>query len=139
MSNTWNYFDPIKDPLIKGLEPELVSMLDMARGKSGIPFVISSGLRTLGKNESLAGSAKASAHLPDANGLSQAVDLVCEDDHTLWTMLFGLYQAGFRRMGLYFAICSDNPKRLVPRHIHVDISVDAQHPLEVAWCQLEQN
>ncbi len=139
MTGNWAYFNEKDDPLITGLEPELISMLDVARGKSGIPFTISSGLRSPEKNASLAGSAQLSAHLPDANGLSLAVDLVCEDDHALWSMYFGLVQAGFRRIGLYFAICSDNPKRLVPRHIHVDISVDAQHPLEVTWCQLEQN
>lgn len=139
MSGPWHYFNEKDDPLIVGLEPELVSKLDMARGKAGIPFVLSSGLRTSDQNASLSGSAHDSAHLPDANGLSQAVDLVCEDDHALWTMLFGLYMAGFRRMGVYVTKCVDNPNRLIPRHIHADLADDPLHPLEVIWVNIEQN
>lgn len=138
MSN-WHYFTEKDDPLIIGLQPELVSMLDVARGKSGIPFVISCGLRTPEKNASLKGAVSDSAHLPDENGLSRAVDLVCEDAHQLWSILFGLYMAGFRRIGIYYTVCQDNPNKLIPRHIHVDIATDMNHPLEVLWSSREQN
>lgn len=139
MSGPWKHFSPELDPLIKGLEPDLIAMLDVARDRSGIPFLISSGLRTPSENERLSGAASRSAHLPDINGLSMAVDLVCDDDHSLWSMLFGLYVAGFRRMGIYFTVCKDNLKKLNPRHIHVDIASDPAHPLEVIWCQMEEN
>lgn len=139
MPNTWHYFDAVRDPLIVGLEPELISMLDMARGKSGLPFVISSGLRTPEQNAHCKGSALHSEHLPDENGLSKAVDLVCGDDHLFWSMLFGLYMAGFRRFGFYYTLCQDNIKKLNIRHIHADIATDIDHPIEVIWSQMEQN
>lgn len=128
----WKYFDEKCDPLIVGLNPELMAMLDKARERSGVPFIITSGKRSPDENASLSGSAKDSAHL---SGL--AVDLSCPTDGRLFAMLLGLIMAGFRRFGVYVAQCSDNPSKFIPRHIHVDI--DTTKPLDTVWIQLERN
>ncbi len=132
MKRAWTYFNEKEDPLIVGLDTELMAKLDAARGKSGVPFVITSGTRTPEHNAQLIGSVCGSAHL---TGL--AVDLACQDDHMLFSMISGLVQAGFRRYGIYVAQCSDNPTKLVPRHIHADI--DPDKPLDDTWVMIERN
>lgn len=101
------------DEEIKGLDMELVAKLDMARGRAGIPFVITSGRRTEAENSATDG-AKNSAHL---RGL--AVDLKCEDSHSRCLIVMALIQAGFRRLGIYDA------------HIHCDL--DSTLPQPVMW------
>lgn len=107
----WHYF---QDSEVQGLDTELVAMLDMARGKANVPFVITCGLRTLAQNAALAESVSDSAHLS-----GHAVDLACGDDPTRYAMLVGLLGAGFNRIGIYSA------------HIHVDN--DTTKPPNVCW------
>jgi hypothetical protein len=97
----------------KGIEPDLMAMLDLARGKAGIPFTITCGLRDAQKNAEV-GGVPDSAHLPDANCLSQAVDILCIDSIQRWKMVFSLKEAGFTRIIIEMA------------HIHVDI--DGEKP-----------
>lgn len=123
----YHYFT---DAEVSGLDKELCAKLDLARDKAGVPFVITSGLRTADQNSALSGSVSDSAHL---KGL--AVDLeVSGDDHVLNRMMYGLYQAGFCRIGLYFVI---EGSKLIPHHLHVDL--DASKPQEVTWSLLEMN
>jgi zinc D-Ala-D-Ala carboxypeptidase len=115
------------DEELKGLDKELCAMLDQARDKAGVPFVITSGLRTASANDALAGSVSDSAHL---SGL--AVDLAVNgDDHTLNRMMYGLTVAGFDRIGLYFRI---QGSKLIPAHVHVDIS--RVLPPQVTWSNI---
>jgi len=109
--NNWTYF---KQEEVQGLDLELVAMLDRARGLAGVPFVITSGLRTQDQNESLANSVKDSSHLT-GNG----VDLACEDSTTRFKMLRGIILAGFKRIGVY------------AKHLHCDNA--ASLPQEVCW------
>jgi uncharacterized protein YcbK (DUF882 family) len=102
----WKFFT---DEEGKNIEPELMSKMDTARTIAGIPFVITCGLRTPDENQA-AGGVSDSAHLPDANGLSQAVDISCIDSSDRWKMVFSLKDAGIRRIVI---------EQL---HIHVDIS-----------------
>lgn len=127
MNGNFRYF---KDSEIVGLDKELVAMLDLARDKAGVPFVITSGLRTADQNSALHGAVSDSAHLTGF-----AVDMSTNgDDHQLNRMLYGLSVAGFDRIGLYFSL---EGTKLVPRHIHVDI--DKSKPPEVTWALLEAN
>lgn len=130
MSN-YHYFND--DEVAKWqLDPELWAMLDMARDKAGVPFVITSGRRSADDNSVLKGAVSDSAHL---TGL--AVDLWVEDDHAYECILKGLYAAGFRRFGHYFETDSQDPNHYIPRHIHVDI--DPTKPQDCAWAKREQN
>lgn len=133
----YKYFDPERDPLIIGVAQETMSRLDVARGHAGVPFVLTSGLRSIGHNAGLKGAVSDSSHLADASGFAHGVDLAVFDDGALFCMLLGLIKAGFRRIGIYVTRCSDNPSRLVPRHIHVDD--DDSKPLDVVWVHMEEN
>lgn len=100
---------------VKGLNPNLIRMLDRARGLAKVPFIITSGVRTREENE-LAGGAPNSAHL---RGL--AVDLRCHNSWTRFRMVPALYMAGFRRMVLY---AGDG-------HIHVDADAELEQDVMV--------
>lgn len=130
MSN-YSYFND-KEIAMWQLVPELWAMLDMARGKAGVPFVISSGRRSADGNSVLAGAVADSSHL---SGLG--VDLFVQDDNAYCLMLKGLYAAGFRRFGHYFNLDAGDPNHFIPRHIHVDI--DQSKPQDCAWVKREQN
>jgi uncharacterized protein YcbK (DUF882 family) len=121
---TWNYFKPEE---VQGLDPELVSKLDTARHAAGIPFSISSGLRSSSGNSILKGAVPDSAHLT-----GKAVDLRVGNNHDFFLMMKSLMDAGFNRIGVYLNTdCCD------VIHLHVDI--DADKPQETIWPKKEQN
>lgn len=97
-----------------GLQDSTCQKLSIARGISGVPFVIICGLRTVAQNAALTESVQDSAHLT-GNG----VDLACNDSQTRYAMLKGLLGAGFNRIGVYSA------------HIHADDSPTL--PPNVCW------
>lgn len=107
----YQYF---QDSEVVGLDDGLCQMLSIARGKAGVPFFITCGLRTPEQNAALAESVSDSAHLT-----GHAVDLACSDDPTRFAMLSGLLAAGFTRIGIYSA------------HIHADN--DSTKPPNVIW------
>lgn len=111
MSNPLTYFKPEE---VKGLDQELCAMLDRARGYAGVPFTITSGLRTQEHNDSLAESVKDSSHLT-GNG----VDLLCADSLSRYAMLKALLLVGFTRIGIY------------KNHLHCDNSLTL--PQRVIW------
>lgn len=100
----------------EGLDGELIAKLDWARGRAGVPFVITSGKRSPEENERVMG-VDASAHI---KGL--AVDLRCSDSESRYKMVNALLLAGFKRLGIY------------DKHVHADI--DASLPQEVIWVGL---
>lgn len=124
MSN-WHYFSD-EEVAKWQLDPELWAMLDLARDKAGVPFIITSGKRTAEQEIALKGGVRDSAHI---KGLG--VDIATGDDHRLCLILAGLFIAGFRRIGIY------HDAQMVPHHIHADIDPDL--PQEVVWLKLEQN
>ena len=97
----------------KGLDPELMSKLDTARAVAGVPFKITSGLRTCDANTAAMG-VEGSAHLS-----GKAVDLALDDGSSRFAIVKGLLAAGFVRIGVY------------DRHCHVD--VDITKPQSVMW------
>lgn len=106
-----------KESEIIGLDRHLVEMLDNAREYAGIPFIITSGLRTPEHSESVGGS-KSDAH---TRGL--AVDLRCADSVSRFLIVGSLLQAGFVRIGVK------------SNHVHADID----HTLDqkVFWIEKE--
>ena len=107
MSN-WNFFT---DADGAGMDKELMAMLDMARGKAGVPFQITCGLRTPEQNSALPEAVQDSAHLT-GNG----VDLACSDSPTRFKMVKALLDSGFNRIGIYSAhIHADNSPTLPPQ------------------------
>jgi uncharacterized protein YcbK (DUF882 family) len=101
------------DEEVEGLDPQLVSRLEHARGFSKTPFIITSGYRTPIQNQS-AGGVMHSSH---TKGL--AVDLSCRMSHARYRMVSGLILAGFNRIGLY------------TNHMHADM--DESLPQDVLW------
>jgi uncharacterized protein YcbK (DUF882 family) len=104
---TYQYFT---DEEVQGLNDFLCQMLSIARGKAGVPFIITSGLRTEAQNAGLPEAVHDSAHLT-----GNAVDLACADSETRYAMLKGLLQAGFNRIGIYAShLHADNSPTLPP-------------------------
>jgi hypothetical protein len=92
------------DEEVAGLVDELVSRLDVARGLAGVPFIITSGLRTPGHNHDVDG-------VPDgSHETGEGVDVACSSSGVRHKMLPALYIAGFKRIGIY------------DRHLHVDVA-----------------
>lgn len=110
------------DEEAKGLAPELMSKLDTARAVAGVPFIISSGLRTCAANAAAMG-AEHSSHI---QGL--AVDLGLghlpeggERDAARYKMVGALLSAGFLRLGVYNL------------HIHADVGHQPDYVQGVIW------
>jgi len=106
----YKYFSPKE---IVGLKPELVTALDIARGKAGIPFVITSGFRSKAHNKEV-GGVENSSH---TTGL--AVDISAKTDSNKFAILKALLDVGFNRIGLY------------KTHIHADM--DSTKSQNVLW------
>lgn len=105
------YFAPNE---VKGLDPTLCQMLDDARGRAGVSFIITSGLRSATGNALLPNAVQDSAHLT-----GNAVDLYCSDSLERFLMIKSLLAVGFNRLGVY------------ARHLHVDNSPTL--PPNVFW------
>ena len=101
------------DDEAKGLNPELMSKLDSARGVAGVPFRITSGLRTCAANDAAMG-VEGSAHLK-----GMAVDLGVDSGSDRFAIVKSLLAAGFVRIGCY------------DKHVHVDL--DPDKPQNVIW------
>jgi len=97
------------------VEPDemLVSMLDQARGLAGVPFELTSGIRSPNRNREV-GGVEDSAH---TKGL--AVDILAEDSRTRFLIVDALLSVGFNRVGVG------------PDFVHVDI--DESKPRDVCW------
>lgn len=100
--------------IVSELNPELMKVLDMARGFAGVPFQITSGYRTPQENTAVGGVAK-STHM-DRN----AVDIHCTDQ-TRYQIITGALKAGFTRIGIY------------KDHLHLDIGKAPDYVQNVCW------
>lgn len=121
MPHEWKYFKPEE---VEGLDDEFVAKLDQARHIAGIPFVITSGLRTPEKNQSIIGAVPNSAHL---KGL--AVDLRVENGHEVFLIAKAAEKVGITRVGIYV------DEKNQPVHVHLDL--DPDKPNEVTFVKRE--
>lgn len=97
------------------LKPEMWAKLDKARELAGVPFVITSGLRTVGENSAIDGAAQNSSHLR-----GYGCDLRVKNSSERFKILKALLDVGFTRL-------SDR----YDTHIHADC--DPELPQNVAW------
>jgi len=95
------------------MDLDFLMMLDDARHKAGIPFVITSGVRCSSHNRA-SGGKKTSSHL---HGF--AADIACNDNRSRGYMIGALYEAGFNRIGIH------------PDFLHVDD--DPAKDADVVW------
>lgn len=119
VNSRWTYFTETE---VQGLDSELVAMLDKARHIAGVPFVLTSTVRTCAANQAALG-AEHSTHL---KGLAVDIGLGHlqageEQDGARFRILDGLYTVGFKRLGLYKA------------HIHCDLGKAPDYTEQVAW------
>lgn len=89
------------DPCVE-LDPGLVGILDDAREAAGVPFVITSGLRTTAKNREIGGAPNS----PHLTGF--AADIACSNPEIRYRMVVAMLAAGVETIGIY------------PHHLHVD-------------------
>jgi len=108
-----------------GVDPFLINMADVARGKTGIPFIPISGVRSVEYNEHI-GGVHDSAHL---NG--HAADWYCSNSRTAFHIVKSLLDVGINRIGLN---CSMVNGKLEIRGIHSDI--DQRKTQDVLWAKL---
>jgi zinc D-Ala-D-Ala carboxypeptidase len=100
-NQTYKYFKPeefaksIPSCRIDDLHHQLLKMLDEARKKAFIPFIINSAYRTR-EYEISKGRTGYSSH---CKGL--AVDIKCNDSIDRFLMIKALIDTGFRRIGIY--------------------------------------
>lgn len=89
------------------MDLDFLMMLDDARHKAGIAFVITSGVRCSSHNRA-SGGKKDSAHL---HGF--AADIACSDSRSRGYMIGALYEAGFNRIGIHskFLHVDDDPAK----------------------------
>jgi uncharacterized protein YcbK (DUF882 family) len=102
------------------MDKTFLNLLDRARDAAGIPFVITSGFRTLEHQNELKKQgypvSKSSSHL---KGL--AADILCTDSASRLIIIESLLYVGFRRIGI-----SGKGK-----FIHVDLDKDKKQ--DVIW------
>lgn len=92
------------------MDEKLLNMLDAARKKAGIPFVITSGYRCPARNKQV-GGVENSAH---TRGM--AADISCTDSKQRYTILNALLAVGFQRV------------ELGDTWLHVDVDMTKPHP-----------
>ena len=105
-----NYFTAAE---VEGLDPRFVRKLNRARGKAGVPFVITSGRRSKKRNARI-GGAKRSSHLT-----GHGVDLRARSGRVRFLIVQALLAVGFKRVGIYNG------------HVHVDD--DPRLPEPTLW------
>ena len=91
--------------------PVLVAKLDKAREAAGVPFVITSGIRSPERNAEVKGSVN-SAHLT-----GHAVDVWAKDSHTRFLIVTAAINAGIQRIGCgrNFVHLDTDPSKPSPR------------------------
>lgn len=123
--SNWNYFT---EQEVRNLDREFVALLDMARHRAKVPFVITSGYRTREHNFAV-GGVDGSSHVTFP---CVACDLMCRTSQDLWHILDGLFSVGLKRIGIYFTEVNGVP---VITHVHVD--ADLTKPQEVVFLKWE--
>lgn len=94
---------------IRDMQPEFLRMLDNARREAGVPFVITSALRSV-ENELSKGRSGKSAHTR-----GKAVDVACNSSWIRYKIVTGALKAGFQRIGIHGCyVHLDNDDEVLP-------------------------
>jgi len=93
------------------LDPKLRAILDASRDKAGVPFVLTSGFRTVAENKAVGGVANSS----HTKGL--AADILCTDGIKLSAILRGILNCG---TPVFLEVAN--------KHVHIDIDAGI-HPM----------
>jgi len=93
---------------VEGLDPNLVQMLERARGFAGVPFIITEGVGSGGHHV-----------INSAHQRGLAVDIRCSGSHDRMKVVSAALITGFKRIGVY------------DKHVHLD--VDPSLPQDVMW------
>lgn len=97
------------------LKPELWAILDKARDIAGVPFKLTSGLRSPSQN-ALVGGVNGSEHT-----LGTGCDILADTSEKRFKILSGAIQAGFTRIGVY------------NNHLHLGCGQLPTFPQNVVW------
>lgn len=97
------------------LKPELWQMLDKARGMAEIPFIITSGRRSVVQNAFVRGVSKSS------HTLGTGVDIRANSSTEKFKIVTSALKTGFNRIGCY------------QKHIHLDLGKNPDFPENVLW------
>jgi hypothetical protein len=100
------------------LNPQTIRIFNLIREKMGKPIVVKSACRCHAYNKKVGGKPN-SAHLPDANGMSHALDIEINNSSDRFFIAYELMQLGIKRIGAYETF------------IHFDCS--KSHPQKVLW------
>lgn len=97
---------------LDSIDPILMEMAQAVRDECGFPIIITSGCRCVKHNKSkLVGGKADSAHLPNKQGVCQALDIAFTSGAQLYAIMNAAFNAGFQRIGINFA----------KNFIHVDV------------------
>lgn len=89
------------------MNPEFLKMIDKARGVAGVPFSITSGMRSEKHNRKV-GGVETSSHL-----IGRAADIACAYSSQRFKIIEALIAAGFNRIGIAdtFIHCDNDPNK----------------------------
>ena len=76
------------------MQRDFVEMLDEARERAGVPFIINSGYRTVKRNQAVGGVSN-SSHLR-----GYAADIACTESRERFHIIRALLSVGFDRIGV---------------------------------------
>lgn len=115
-----SYFTQQTDPMINfdRVDMKALEMLESARGRAGIHFIVTSTYRSPEHSVEVGGS-PTDAHTDDP---CTAFDIMCSGDGDRAKIIGGCWEAGFRRFGI-------NKKN---GHVHVDHS---NRPSPAMWVE----
>lgn len=115
----WKYFSLNEktglNHTIADLVTTFVDKMDIGRGFSGIPWIITSGYRTIQENINV-GGVSGSTHI-----LRVGADILADTDSKKFAIVSGAIKAGFNRIGIYDS------------HIHIDSGPYPSFPQNVLW------
>ena len=116
MEKKFTHFNEKQDPKIIGLDQEFMATLDRARHMAGVPFIITSGLRTFIDNEN-AGGVPDSAHLT-----GHAADIRCQNSEQAFKIIQGELAAGIQRIVIGIKLDKNEPSGFRYHNLHLDDS-----------------
>jgi hypothetical protein len=118
-----DYFTPETDPVIDfdNVDRPTLAMLNDARDRAGIPFIVTSNYRTPQHSVEVGGSlGDAHTEIP-----CTAFDISCTSGREMYFIIKAAFEAGFKRIGL--------------NHSHVHLDNSPKLPVQVMWIESDNH